>query len=120
MTPVETLRTGEVGYVATGLKNLADSQVGDTITNVGTPAARPLVGYRPAKPMVFAGLYPIESNDYQGLRDALGKLGLNDASCSSSQKPQTPLDSDSVADSSGYCTWRSFVRGWSASLGSTY
>lgn len=80
MTPVETLRTGEVGYVATGLKNLADSQVGDTITNVGTPAARPLVGYRPAKPMVFAGLYPIESNDYQGLRDALGKLGLNDAS----------------------------------------
>ncbi len=80
MTPVETLRTGEVGYVATGLKNLADSQVGDTITNKSTPAESPLVGYRPAKPMVFAGLYPIESNDYQGLRDALGKLGLNDAS----------------------------------------
>ena len=80
MTPVETLRTGEVGYVATGLKNLADSQVGDTITNMGRPAESPLVGYRPAKPMVFAGLYPIESNDYQALRDALGKLGLNDAS----------------------------------------
>ena len=80
MTPVETLRTGEVGYVATGLKDLADSQVGDTITNMGTPAESPLMGYRPAKPMVFAGLYPIESTDYQALRDALGKLGLNDAS----------------------------------------
>ena len=80
MTPVETLRTGEVGYVATGLKNVADSQVGDTITDKATPAESPLVGYRPAKPMVFAGLYPIESNDYQALREALGKLGLNDAS----------------------------------------
>lgn len=80
MTPVETLYTGEVGYVATGLKNVADSQVGDTITDTASPAESPLAGYRPAKSMVFAGLYPVENNDYQVLREALGKLGLNDAS----------------------------------------
>ncbi len=79
MTAVEELAAGEVGYVATGLKQVQDSQVGDTITDAAQPAAEPLPGYRPAKPMVFAGLYPVESNDYGPLRDALDKLRLNDA-----------------------------------------
>ena len=71
MTPVAGLSTGEVGYVATGLKSVQDVQVGDTITIADRPAIEPLPGYRPAKPMVFAGLYPTESNDYPLLRDAL-------------------------------------------------
>ncbi|MCL5264700.1 MAG: translation elongation factor 4 [Chloroflexi bacterium] len=79
MTPVEGLAAGEVGYIATGLKNVADSQVGDTITDASNPAELPLPGYRAAKPMVFAGLYPVESSEYNLLRDALEKLRLNDA-----------------------------------------
>ncbi len=74
------LGTGEVGYIATGLKNVQESQVGDTITEAARPADEPLPGYRPVKPMVFAGLYPVETNDYLNLREALDKLKLNDAS----------------------------------------
>ncbi len=74
------LATGEVGYVATGLKSIRDCRVGDTFTTIDEPASEPLAGYRPAKPMVFAGLYPAESTDYTLLRDALEKLQLSDAS----------------------------------------
>ena len=80
LTPVEQLTTGEVGYVATGLKNVKECRVGDTITDDAKPAAEPLPGYRPAKPMVFAGLYPQQGNEYPLLRDALDKLQLSDAS----------------------------------------
>ena len=77
----ETLSAGEVGYVATGFKNVKDCRVGDTIT---VPAAlgriEALPGYSPAKPMVFAGIYPVEGNEYPLLRDALDRLKLNDAS----------------------------------------
>ncbi len=79
MTPTGRLTTGEVGYIATGLKTVRDLQVGDTITWADRPAAKPLPGYRPAKPMVFAGVYPAEGEDYNLLRDALEKLQLNDA-----------------------------------------
>jgi GTP-binding protein LepA len=78
--PIARLATGEVGYVATGLKAVADCRVGDTLTLATRPAAAPLAGYRPAKPMVFAGFYPTLSEDYTTLRDALEKLRLNDAS----------------------------------------
>jgi len=80
MTPVEQLSTGEVGYVSTGLKNVRDCSVGDTVTAAAGPAPEPLPGYRPIKPMVFAGLYPADAEDYHLLRDALDKLHLNDAS----------------------------------------
>jgi GTP-binding protein LepA len=80
MEPCQVLYAGEVGYVATGLKTLQDCRVGDTFTHRDDPADRPLAGYRPAKPMVFAGLYPAEGEDYTLLRDALAKLQLNDAS----------------------------------------
>jgi GTP-binding protein LepA len=80
MTPASQLTAGEVGYVATGLKNVRDCSVGDTITSVENPAQEPLPGYRAVKPMVFAGLYPVDAEDYHLLRDALDKLHLNDAS----------------------------------------
>ncbi len=80
MEPGDCLEAGEVGYVATGLKTIRDCRVGDTITAVERPAPEPLPGYRPVKPMVFAGLYPVETDDYHELKDALEKLQLNDAS----------------------------------------
>jgi GTP-binding protein LepA len=80
MTPVEELRTGEVGYVIASIKNVRDSRVGDTITDADRPAAAPLPGYRRATPMVFAGLFPVDSDDVQELKEALEKLNLNDAS----------------------------------------
>ncbi|HEY7357026.1 MAG TPA: translation elongation factor 4 [Ktedonobacterales bacterium] len=80
LAPTDALSAGEVGYVATGFKNVKDCQVGDTITLAGRAADEALPGYRPAKPMVFAGLYPVEGNDYPLLRDALDRLKLNDAS----------------------------------------
>jgi GTP-binding protein LepA len=80
MKPVPGLTAGEVGYVATGLKTVHDARVGDTITSAVHPAAEALPGYRIPKPMVFAGVYPSEADDYQNLREALDKLQLNDAS----------------------------------------
>jgi GTP-binding protein LepA len=80
MQAAKRLSTGEVGYIATGLKVVKDLQVGDTVTLAARLAAEPLPGYRPAKPMVFAGLYPMDSEAYPELRDALDRLQLNDAS----------------------------------------
>lgn len=80
LRPVSYLECGEVGYIATGLKTVHECRVGDTITLVSDPALSPLPGYRKAKPMVFAGIYPVENDDYSDLKDALEKLQLNDAS----------------------------------------
>ncbi len=80
MTPIGHLSAGESGYIITGLKSLHELRVGDTITTAMAPAAEALPGYREVKPMVFCGLFPIDSDDYPGLRDALEKLSLNDAS----------------------------------------
>jgi len=80
LAPTDGLSTGEVGYVATGLKTVRDCRVGDTITMDEAAASEPLPGYRPAKPMVFAGLYPANAEEFAFLRDALEKLRLNDAS----------------------------------------
>ncbi len=80
MTPIGRLSAGESGYIITGLKSLHELRVGDTITTAMAPAAQALPGYREVKPMVFCGLFPIESDDYPDLRDALEKLSLNDAS----------------------------------------
>ena len=80
MKPVQRLSAGEVGYVATGLKTVRECRVGDTITTADKSAPEMLPGYKKAKPMVFAGIYPVEGEDYDDLRDALEKLQLNDAS----------------------------------------
>ena len=79
MTPVDTLSAGEVGYVITGLKDVSRLRVGDTITAERRPANTPLPGYKDVKPMVFAGLFPTDSDEYPALRDALERLKLNDA-----------------------------------------
>jgi GTP-binding protein LepA len=79
MRPVESLGAGEVGYVITGLKDVSELRVGDTLTTERNGAAAPLPGYKDVKPMVFAGLFPTDSDDYPELRDALEKLKLNDA-----------------------------------------
>ncbi|MDO5686609.1 MAG: translation elongation factor 4 [Neisseria sp.] len=76
----ESLSAGEVGFLVTGVKELKTAKVGDTITRVDFPASLPLPGFQEAKSQVFAGLYPVESHDYEALRDALEKLQLNDAS----------------------------------------
>ena len=79
MTPCDSLGAGEVGYVITGLKDVSRLRVGDTVTSVARPAIDALPGYRDVKPMVFAGLFPTDSDDYPELRDALERLKLNDA-----------------------------------------
>ncbi len=82
MTSAQALGPGEVGYVITGLKDVTALRVGDTLTGAAHPAKQALPGYREVKPMVFCGLYPIDSDDYPDLRDALEKLTLNDAALS--------------------------------------
>jgi len=80
MIPVPLLSAGDVGYVATGLKTVKECRVGDTFTLSSEPAAAPLPGYKHPKPMVFAGIYPVEGEDYEALKEALERLQLNDAS----------------------------------------
>ncbi|WP_457677585.1 translation elongation factor 4 [Thermovibrio sp.] len=79
MIKVDQLSAGEVGWIAANIKNIEDTQVGDTITDAENPTDEPCPGFRPAKPMVFAGLYPVDSDDYENLKEALEKLKLNDA-----------------------------------------
>jgi GTP-binding protein LepA len=88
---VETreLSQGEVGYLIAGIKRVADAKIGDTVTDALRPAAQPLPGYKEVKPMVFAGLYPVNSDDYPELKDALEKLRLNDSSFT--YEPETSL-----------------------------
>lgn len=78
-TPSQGLGPGEVGYLITGVKDVRQSRVGDTVTDLAKPAQEPLAGYKDPQPMVFSGLYPIDGSDYPALRDALDKLKLNDA-----------------------------------------
>jgi GTP-binding protein LepA len=77
---LESLSAGQVGFIIAGIKELAAAKVGDTVTLVNSPAAEPLPGFKEVKPQVFAGLYPVEANQYDALRDSLEKLKLNDAS----------------------------------------
>ncbi|HWR72828.1 MAG TPA: translation elongation factor 4 [Nitrospirota bacterium] len=83
------LTPGEVGYIIAGIKRVADAKIGDTITDAASPTAQPLPGYKEVKPMVFAGLYPMNSDDYADLKDALEKLRLNDSSFT--YEPETSL-----------------------------
>ncbi|HBR20987.1 MAG TPA: elongation factor 4 [Nitrospiraceae bacterium] len=89
MQPSEELSSGEVGYIIAGIKNVIDTKIGDTITDVDTPALEPCPGYKDIKPMVFCGLYPTIPHEYDNLRDALNKLRLNDSSFN--YEPETSL-----------------------------
>ncbi len=79
---VNELNSGEIGFIITGIKNLSDTKVGDTICEVSKPLEKALPGFKPSKPVVFCGLFPVDSSDYQKLKDGLAKLQLNDASFS--------------------------------------
>jgi GTP-binding protein LepA len=91
--PVDTkdLSAGEVGYIISGIKNIADTKIGDTITDSANPAAEQLAGYKEIKPMVFCGLYPVETNQYEELKAALEKLRLNDSSFNYEPETSTAL-----------------------------
>jgi GTP-binding protein LepA len=91
MSSADPLRAGEVGYLITGVKDVTKLRVGDTLTTKANPAAEPLPGYREVKPMVFCGLFPVDSDDYPDLRDALEKLSLNDAALSWEPETSTAL-----------------------------
>ena len=91
MTPVDVLEAGDVGYIVAGIKNVRDTRVGDTVTDAVNPTAEPLPGYRRVNPMVFCGMYPIDTSDYNDLREALEKLQLNDASLSFEPETSTAL-----------------------------
>ncbi|WP_339063755.1 translation elongation factor 4 [Tepidibacillus marianensis] len=91
MTQVEQLSVGDVGFVVAAIKNVKDTRVGDTVTDASRPAKEALPGYRKVNPMVFCGLYPVESQDYNDLRDALEKLELNDAALKYEPETSTAL-----------------------------
>lgn len=79
-TPVDALGPGEIGYLTASIKEVADTSVGDTITDDRRPCDKPLPGFKPSVPVVFCGIFPVDANDFEDLRDAMGKLRLNDAS----------------------------------------
>ena len=87
--PTQGLGAGEVGYLITGVKDVRQSKVGDTVTSAAEPASEPLAGYREPKPMVFSGLFPVDGSDFPNLRDALDKLKLNDAALT--YEPETSV-----------------------------
>lgn len=87
--PSQGLGAGEVGYLITGVKDVRQSKVGDTVTSAANPAAEPLAGYQDPKPMVFSGLFPVDGSDFPALRDALDKLKLNDAALT--YEPETSV-----------------------------
>ena len=89
LLPADSLTAGEVGYISASIKSVAETKVGDTITDANNPAKKALPGYKQANPMVFCGIYPADGADYENLRDALDKLKLNDASLS--YEPETSM-----------------------------
>ena len=91
MVPTKQLSTGEVGYIISGIKNATEVKVGDTVTHIDTPCKHAIEGFQEVKPMVFAGVYPIDPNDYENLRASLEKLQLNDASLTFQQESSQAL-----------------------------
>tara|TARA_B100001079_G_C16388811_1_gene505781 strand:+ start:174 stop:1982 length:1809 start_codon:yes stop_codon:yes gene_type:complete len=88
---IEELNSGEIGFIIAGIKTLSETKVGDTICEASNPIVEPLPGFKPSKPVVFCGLFPIDSSEYQKLKDGLGKLKLNDASFSYEAESSTAL-----------------------------
>ncbi len=91
MTPVEALGPGEIGYLNASIKQVRDTRVGDTITHEKRPCAQALPGFKPSVPVVFCGLFPVDTNDFDDMRDAIEKLGLNDASFTSEMETSAAL-----------------------------
>jgi len=111
MKPIDLLEAGDVGYIATGLKTIRECRVGDTITGADHPAEYSLPGYHHPKPMVFAGIYPVDGDDYGELKDALEKLQLNDASLVYTPETSQALNFGFRCGFLGHSTWKSSRRG---------
>ena len=103
MSPRESLSAGNVGYIISGIKTSKEVKVGDTITHVERPCDKAISGFQEVKPMVFAGVYPIETEDFENLRASLEKLQLNDASLTFQPESSVALGFGFRCDS---CTWR--------------
>ena len=88
---VDKISSGEIGFIITGIKNLSDTKVGDTICDPSNPIGKPLPGFKPSKPVVFCGLFPVDNSEYQKLKDGLAKLKLNDSSFSHEAESSTAL-----------------------------
>ena len=88
--PMDALYAGQVGYLITGMKTVKEARVGDTIYRAKVPV-QPFPGFKPAKPVVFAGIFPVDSSDFEALRDAIEKLTLNDASVTVEKKSSPAL-----------------------------
>jgi GTP-binding protein LepA len=114
---VAELGPGEVGYLIAGIKDVAEARSGETVTAAARPAPTALEGYQDPKPMVFCGLYPVDGDDFEDLRESLEKLKLNDASITYVPETSGALGFGSGAGSSACSTWRSFENGSSGSSG---
>jgi GTP-binding protein LepA len=113
-TATVDLKAGEVGFIIAGIKDIHGAPVGDTLTLSSTPDVEVLPGFKRIQPQVYAGLFPVSSDDFEDFREALQKLTLNDSSLQYTRKAPTPWASASVAASSACCTWRSSRSAWSA------
>ena len=105
--PHETLVEGEVGYVVTGIRDVAEIKIGDTLTLAESAAEEMLPGYKEVRPMVFSGLYPIDTSDYEKLKKSVGKLRLNDAAFTFQSETSVALGFGFRCGFSDCCTWRS-------------
>lgn len=113
-TETADLKAGEVGFVIAGIKDIQGAPVGDTLTLSTTPDVEMLPGFQRIKPQVYAGLFPVSSDDFEDFRDALEKLTLNDAALQYEPESSDAWASASVSASSACCTWRSSRSAWSA------
>jgi GTP-binding protein LepA len=119
MQDIAELGPGEIGFLTASIKQVRDTRVGDTITTEKKGCDTALPGFKPSVPVVFCGLFPVDTNDFEDLRDAIEKLALNDASFTTRWRPRPPSASASAAASSGFCTSRSSATGWNANTIST-
>ena len=116
MVPRKELRTGDVGYIISGIKTSKEVKVGDTITHISRPCDKAIDGFEEVKPMVFAGVYPIEAEDYENLRASLEKLQLMMLHLLSSRNHHWHWASASDADSWDCSIWKLFRNVWTVSL----
>jgi GTP-binding protein LepA len=106
MIPRKEIKTGDVGYIISGIKTVSEVKVGDTITQVARPCKQAIAGFEEVKPMVFAGLYPVDTDGYEDLRTALEKLQLNDASLTFEPESSLALGFGFRCGFLDCCTWK--------------
>jgi GTP-binding protein LepA len=119
LVATESSAPARSAFITASIKEVADTRVGDTITEDRRPTAEALPGFKPAQPVVFCGLFPVDAADFEDLRAAMGKLRLNDASFSFEMETSAALGFGFRCGFLGLCTWRSFRSGWNASSIST-